>query len=383
MKSRRIAWLLLTLAAAAAYFFENQTGTRVLLAVLLPMPLLSAALLRLPRGELRVSLAFPETLERGQEGELTLLAESTRRLSLPIRAELCLYNRMTGEENRLPVSAIVPGRGKAEQKYELSTPHCGAVELRLTRLRAVGLFGLDSREISTEAAGTYTVLPKLRPVEVYLAETADFLSDSQRYSTSRPGYDPSETFRIREYLPGDPIRQIHWKLTEKLDQLQVRDFGLPLVERMLLLMETTDLSGNRPDPTRTDSLLDLLASVSLALSGREISHVLGWQSHESGAYVSREIHGPEDLESVLPELLREPVTGGEASVCGCFARTYARCAYAHAAVFTQSPVPDLSLLFHGNRVTALIPAGTDAEPGLWSAGAELILFTDDISELEL
>ena len=47
--------------------------------------------------------------------------------------------------------------------------------------------------------------------------------ESFRYSGSRPGDDPGETFDIREYREGDSIRQIHWKLTGKMDRLIIRE----------------------------------------------------------------------------------------------------------------------------------------------------------------
>ena len=383
MRSSRITWLLLTLAAAAAYLFENQTGTRILLLSLLLLPLVSMAVLRLSRGEVGLRMEHPPALERGTTGTLVLRFDNAKIVPVTVRGEFFLRNRMTGAVEKVPVSVQIPGRGTANTAFALSTPHCGTVELSVRNLRTVGLFGLDAKKLPLNQLETTTVLPILRPVEVRFAETADFLSDSQRYSASRPGYDPSETFRIREYVPGDPVRQIHWKLSEKLDQLQVRDFGLPVVERMLLLMENGVQPGFQPDPDHTDRLLDLLSSVSAALALNGTSHVLGWQEAESGAYVSREIHQPEDLQTALAELLWEPISEREDTVCGCFSRSHTHCAFAHVAVFSDRVSPDLNLLFHGNRVTVLLPADAAADQEAWAQNAELITFTDETTELEL
>lgn len=38
-----------------------------------------------------------------------------------------------------------------------------------------------------------------------------------------PGDDPGETYDIREYRSGDSIRQIHWKLSGKLDDIMIRE----------------------------------------------------------------------------------------------------------------------------------------------------------------
>ena len=383
MRSNRIAWLLLTAAAAAAYLFENQTGTRILISVLLILPAVSLALLWLSGGEISAEADPVASLERGAVGSLRLRFRNTGRLPASVRGSIAVRNLLTGEMESQPVSVSVPGRGEAEGVYELLTTHCGGIEAALRDLHRTDPLGLFAKKACADLSIQTTVLPRIRPILVTLAETADFLSDSLQYSNKQPGYDPSETFRIREYVPGDPIRRIHWKLSEKLDKLQVRDFGLPIVERMLLLMETTGLGGVMPDADAADKLLDLLASVSASLSTNGTSHVLGWQDAETEACVCREIHAPEDLEPVLTELLRNPLKTGGTSVCGCFARTYARCAYAHAAVFSENVPPELDLLFHGNRVTALLPVGAAAEQNLWTQGAELVVFTDETTELEL
>lgn len=40
---------------------------------------------------------------------------------------------------------------------------------------------------------------------------------------SKKGYDATEVFELREYQPGDSIRTIHWKLSEKFDTVLVRE----------------------------------------------------------------------------------------------------------------------------------------------------------------
>ena len=52
---------------------------------------------------------------------------------------------------------------------------------------------------------------------------------------NRKGNDPSEMFDIREYVPGDDIRSIHWKLSGKTDQLILRESSEPSHYNMVLL----------------------------------------------------------------------------------------------------------------------------------------------------
>ena len=51
--------------------------------------------------------------------------------------------------------------------------------------------------------------------------------ESDRSADSRRGNDPGEVRAIREYVPGDPVRNIHWKLSEKTDKLLVKGARQP------------------------------------------------------------------------------------------------------------------------------------------------------------
>ena len=52
--------------------------------------------------------------------------------------------------------------------------------------------------------------------------------ESIEYSAYRSGSDMSEVFGIREYREGDSIRNIHWKLTGKCDDIMIKLPSLPV-----------------------------------------------------------------------------------------------------------------------------------------------------------
>ena len=83
--------------------------------------------------------------------------------------------------------------------------------------------------------GTAGYLPHSRN----LIPNPDSQEDSDSYSQERPGADLTETFQIREYVPGDSMRQIHWKLSGKFDRLIVRDPALPITRNVLVFWERT------------------------------------------------------------------------------------------------------------------------------------------------
>lgn len=380
MVKRRIAWLLLLLAALGMYLFENNGGTRIVLLTLLLAPVCSALMLYLPPRRLTAQLGCPDTLQRGQRALCTLTLQNSGRLPLlSAGCALEVRNLLTGEESRLAVAGSVGAREEALLEIAITAEHCGKLVVHAAGLHIIDIFGLFARRVPWAESRTVMVLPKASPVAVSLADTADFLIDSEQYSTQKPGYDPSETFRIREYVPGDPIRQIHWKLSQKTDAVLVRDFGLPVVNEVLLLVETTGLPGAMVSPKDADALLDLLFSLCQALISLEIPHTVGWQDSGNGSYESVEVWGVECLPELRSRLLGNPIKLGDCTVAGCYGQSHLRCEYSHAAVLSPYLAPDLSALCHGNRVTVLMPC----EQAPDSSGANENVFVIPYTAAEL
>lgn len=65
---------------------------------------------------------------------------------------------------------------------------------------------------------------------------------------NRKGNDPSEMFDLREYVPGDDVRSIHWKLSGKTDTLILRQASDPSLYNIVLLMDFGIEKNGEPTP---------------------------------------------------------------------------------------------------------------------------------------
>lgn len=350
MIRNRIGWALALLGAAAVYLFENNGGTRALLAAVIAVPLLSlAAMLLFGRGSGTVQA--PETLLREEDSVLSVTLSAPR--LFPIRCDLQAENLFSGDVQRLTLR-----RGGSSQ-VDFTPLRCGLYRTDIARLRLYDPLGLFCKKLPCADGAETLVLPRAYPLDIQLADTGDFLSETEDFSRDRPGSDPSETFRVREYAPGDPVRQIHWKLSEKAGKTLVRDFGLPVERRLLLLLETQEVS--QPiDGTRMEQALDLLASICQGLDQMEIPYRIGEQDADGGAAVWREIFS-------------HPISKGERTVCARWRESHPVIDFAHGAVLSPVEQPELDTLEAGNRITLLIP-GETYDPGeLTSGNLKLIL----------
>lgn len=378
MRIRRLGWAALLAAALVLYLFENNALTRALLVGLAALPLFSALLLYLPRAECTAALALPQTPERGTETVIRLTLRG-RQILLPVSVRVDVENTFTGE--RAAQTRTLRVRKEAAEMFSLLPRHCGALTVRLKDCRMTDALGLFSRKIPVQAAAEALVLPRSRPMEVTLGESADALQDGVQYAANRPGFDPSETLRIRDYVPGDPIRQIHWKLSEKQDRLLVREFGLPIVDRLLVLIETGALPGAALLPADMDALLDLLASLCQALTAAETPFTLGWQA-EGGCSLML-ISGQEDAGAAIRAILHTQPGPQTQSVAGACIAAHPTRAFAHTAVLSVCAAPELAQLAQGTHLTLLLPETCAASLEGWPPGAAVLAFSDTTARVEL
>ena len=367
MSLRRLFFGVWLQSAALLYFFENNTGTRALLAASLVLPAASILCARTSAGRTRLLLSSPQACACG-EVECTVCTSGLLPASL-LKGNVTARNRLTGEVSVFPLclSGFSP---RASLSFGMS--HCGAVEFTLTDTAVQDWFGLW-RSHPLSCPPEYTVImprPFALSVSFLPAETPS--PDGERWSDERPGSDPGETFAIREYVPGDPVRQIHWKLTQKSGVPMLREFGQPTAEEILLLL---DLSGaaDRMDPARIDAAAAALLSLSHALISQGSAHCVGWKEHSSGRLVLCSVQSAADCDAMEAQLLASASCGDSESVCACFYKWHCGRVYAHTVLCAVSLPDDFSLLCPQGHVTVLLPDGDTAHAQ--GGGASVIPFS--------
>ena len=350
MTGRRILWGILLAGALGLYLFANSAGTLcVLLAAALP--LLSAIPLLLPR-QIGLTLSTPEAAVRGEPLPCTITVSSSglpAQLAITIEAE----NAFTGERSVKTIK-LSTRKQPVSLSWQLAGTHSGSVRLFCTHVREFDCFGLFSRKRICAAQAEIIFPPQTFPVSVCLDQAAEVLLDSAVYSAQKAGNDPGETFRIREYVPGDPIRQIHWKLSEKTGTLMVREFGLPAENRLLLAF----LPERSLSPEQLDAMLDTLVSVSAELLRQELPHTLLYDG------TLHEIADMAELEQAVHTLLRSAL---EIEHTAAFLQEHPALSYAHIALIAANDIPGAENLAQTGCVSILFPDSGAlpeiAEPG--------------------
>ena len=167
----------------------------------------------------------------------------------------------------------------------------------------------------------------------------------------KKGDDPSEIFDVRDFVDGDKIQRIHWKLSGKFDRLIVRDPALPITRNVLVFWERTGQSGN---VKRIDAQAETVVSVCRSLADGGIQFTLGWNDTEGNVCVLHEICGMEDLVGVIPSLLRAAGQRDGVGGASLLVQTRPDALCGHMVYIGEEPCADVLQMQRLGHVTALL-----------------------------
>lgn len=364
---KRLVWLGLMLLAGIMFVFENSPAAfGVLLSVVLA-PLASILLTALTRKKVVMQLMLDKTAVKHKTIDGMLRITNTGILPATVYGSLEWRNLRTNEVSVKQKAIFVWGRKSNDTPLDLSSSHCGKLTVNFREIYLSDVFGLTKYRLPDAEEGSSVIYPDCFPLELKLSGNGMSMMDSDRYSQDKPGNDPGETFAVREYVPGDMIKQIHWKLSQKTDKLMVREFGLPIVHQVVLLMETGTMGQA---PQIIDDVTEMTASLGMALANSTESFSLAWNEPHTDALIIRDVENEIDLSVALEEILSLQTTASGATVTECFSREMPHCTYAHALVVSPAMQSMIRELYSGNRVTQLLPQ--DCTDGLQPDGTYLV-----------
>lgn len=114
-------------------------------------------------------------------------------------------------DDRRIVTFTVSGRGNVELGFDMEMPHIGCFKIGVDRIEIFDFFGVFSRRITVSGGLTAVVTPRIRPVEE--VNIADELLTEVVKETKVSVVGGTDYTGVRPYALGDPMKQIHWKLS--------------------------------------------------------------------------------------------------------------------------------------------------------------------------
>ena len=285
----------------------------------------------LRKSRVRCSMEVPIRMtEKDRPVALRLLTENRGLFPLgKLKYRIRVENRFLPGKRQRWLKGEGVWSGEEAFEYRMEPRGCGSYEVRLEGVRVYDLTGLFYLQKRLRSYGSFLVLPQLEEIRVTMTEgTRNFFGESDVYDDVRPGYDRSETFRIRPFQNGDKLQSIHWKLSAKMDDLVVREDSLPKACPVVLFLVSR--TRKKPSPERVGAFLSLAGSISFSLMDAGCPHYVVWYSAGRGDILRLRVDSEEGLYLFLSCYLEDASGDGEREIGERYREKYRGERYLHS-----------------------------------------------------
>lgn len=195
---------------------------------------------------------YPDRVQRGRPAfaRLRVHNDSPRR-----HGGFTAGDRVDGGFHAVAVRPLAPG-ADAIYHYELPTARRGRIQVGPLTLERVDPLGLGRSRLTTGDTTIMWVHPRTYPVRALVAGHPRHHHEGRTSDDSPHG--TLDLRDVREYVPGDEVRHLHWKAIARTGRLMVRDYVDPNQPRFTALLDTR---AALTTPEVFEEAVDLTASL--------------------------------------------------------------------------------------------------------------------------
>lgn len=316
MKKTRITFFTLFLISVLLYFLTDSDFAFYFMIFAAVYTLIALLIVKASGRNLTFSL---EGASQGMKGEpVNLKMVMDNRSLLPIlccRVRIKTENILLGTEE---VQELVTSMWPIEKKItnlDITENHIGCVRISVESAELRDSIGLFRKDCLNTAYAEYLIFPQMSELQISREMFLSYDMESYKYSKTKKGADLSEVFDVREYMPGDSIKAIHWKLSAKTDSMMIKVPSLP-VENSLMIVLDNNLNGFDSEADRGDKieeLVNMFMSVSYTLIKQGLQHSMGWYDLNDENYEHHNIRHNDDLYNTAALVVKSPF--GEDKIC--------------------------------------------------------------------
>lgn len=289
------------------------------------------------KDKLTFNLKTEGTVHKNELGRLTIQVKNKSLFPISkVQAALNFENKLTNELDTKNIILSLNSKGSEELPLEMSSKYCGQIRVTVKKIRYYDFLGIFTRTVDVNSSSQLFVLPQTYPVNVIVSEANVGFIDSYLHENNRRGTDGLEVFGIKEYGQEDSLKNIHWKLTSKFDELIVKELTEAVNYTFLLLIDLTVKNRNdKNDPAVIDAMMDTFISISEELLNKGYEHSIGWLDKETDFVQIETIYSTDQLTSLLKEILLLEQIESQASLLDKFTQSDARERFSHIVYLTS------------------------------------------------
>jgi uncharacterized protein (DUF58 family) len=304
MLKYKILYAAAIVLAAAAFLVANSAAALLLLIVMILLPIFIKLSVTKTAGKITIKCTMTEACLVGVEAKpLIIKIENSSHIPVGnLELLISFQNHMFGTEREERVKLCGIGK-KMEFEVPIDTEKCGRSEVIIKEVHCCDVMDIMRSSVDFKWKKRYTVYPSLPGLRLHTQKLLAAEFGGTNYDHTRRGNDNSEVFQVREYAEGDNLSAAHWKLSAKLDDIIIREWGRPNNFRILVLLDLMkeDITGKEISMDVLSTIMGVSASISHMLIGQGIGHNVCMLNR--GLQLDMSIHQDVDSDVMLDEMM--------------------------------------------------------------------------------
>lgn len=301
----KILFAALIVICAAFYILYVWDFALVLLVVMLLLPVIMFATTFITSRSITADFALKDkTVTKNTSFPIQLCVENSSIFSIgKAEARIEYYNVFNNSISSFDIFMPVQPSNSQRMTFQISSEYCGILVIRLARITVYDPLRLFKFRICRNIHTEITVLPEFHEINGEVTESDRLDDESEVFSENKPGDDPSEVFSLREYIAGDKLNRIHWKLTSKKNKFIVKEYSLPVDIPSTIFLDLKCYEDSDNTLPVFDTLIETALSVSQFLTDNERIHSIVYYNGKKKRFVQRCIKDSSELSDLVGELV--------------------------------------------------------------------------------
>lgn len=274
MKKNRIWFVIIILLTFIIYVLANRQEALVLLIGMIVALVLSVLIQIMAMTNLKIVTECRENCYINQE--IPYEIKINRKKGMPIGAiklKLKITNILFDECETREIYLQPSEKRRMKFEYLMQMKDCGNVKITLEHVEYFDLMGIFKWKKDIEQMSELLVYPENIKLNVQLSRNPISQIFGETYDPYKRGNDVSEVASLREYVEGDPMGSVHWKLSGKMDELIVREFGNPSNYSTIVVYDMMKQYNNHKiSKDRNNAVVALASALSLSLIEHNHEH---------------------------------------------------------------------------------------------------------------
>ncbi len=301
----KLLFLIFILICSAFYILYLWDFALVLLVVMISLPVIMLISVLIARHSISAEFSMPSDIT-GKNRIFPIQLDVTNRSFIPIgkaEAHIEYYNVFSDRIAAFDVVMPIQPRNSQRVTFRLSSRFCGIVKIRSAYISIYDPLRIFRFKVGKNASAEIAVMPESRDISGTVSYIDRIDEESTAFSENKPGDDPSEVFSLREYIPGDKLNRIHWKLSSKSDDFIVKEFSLPVDIPSVLFLDMKCYEDSAYTLPIFDTLIETVCSLSRFLLENERMHRIIYFNAGEKRFIDVEINDLQSMNEVIKSIV--------------------------------------------------------------------------------